>query len=274
MPHGGNGSGSGRAPIPAAKPQNLGSSYNALFPMKSHATSQKNLDPEKRALRSRSKQQSPHPADIARGQKQHGSGAMDNNGTPNNQTTLNPQNASPNGTPPNEDIPVFSISNNLESSESAEELRQLIEAMQNEFQRLRTSKMNAEARAEKLQTDLSIQQQQMESHFESLSIENERLKREANEHSIQLDHTKEKVTQLENENRLLRGECDKMLRAREVADAKAVAAELRAAAAEKEVFIEKELHIKERRRRSIVSSPIKLKRVGKEPKASKPRQPP
>jgi DNA repair exonuclease SbcCD ATPase subunit len=72
--------------------------------------------------------------------------------------------------------PHFTLDGALGSSESAEELRRLIESMETEFRRLRQSKLQAEDKAAKLATELNIQQQMMEKRFESLYMENEQLK--------------------------------------------------------------------------------------------------
>jgi len=126
------------------------------------------------------------------------------------------------------EVPDFSVrmtQSGLSSTESAEELRQLIAAMQAEFQRLRSSKLQAEARAEQLQTDLSLQRQEMEQHFESLSAENERLKSAADGSAIELGRAVGRVGKLEGENRALKGELARLQRGREVAEARAVAAD-------------------------------------------------
>lgn len=196
----------------------------------------------------RRKQQSPHPADILKGQAAVKdqlrplqppavSSMMEDSSSDN----IMCKDVTPISSPPenglssvDEQIPNFTISPNLGSSETAEELRQLIEAMQTEFSRLRFSKVQAEAKAEKLQTDLSIQQQEMETHFESLSMENERLKSNAHKSQLKIGSIIEKVNSLEDENRMLRGKYSKLKKNKEVADAKSVASDLRANAAEDE----------------------------------------
>jgi uncharacterized protein (DUF3084 family) len=144
------------------------------------------------------------------------------------QATLSSINStSTNGSANDDELSTFSISSNLQSSESAEELRQLIEAMQNQFKRLHSAKLHAEAKAEKLQTDLCVQQQEMEKHFESLSMENERLKSEANESDIKIGRLLGKVKQLDSDNKTLKMENSQLSQAKEVSDAKCIAAILR-----------------------------------------------
>jgi len=258
-------------PIQTAKTSPLSSSCHVLLPT-TKETSSETTDNDEHTFhpRSRNRQQSPHPADILKGQTARSSGVM--NDSMSKKQTVAPQSSSP---PSNGETPIFTISNNLESSESAEELRRLIEAMQNEFQRLRSSKIHAEAQAEKLQTDLKIQQQEMEKHFESLSMENQRLKNDANETKIKMGRIMGKVNQLESENRMLKGECTEMQMTKEVAEAKAVAAERRATAAEEEcaamqntmkVMMAKTAHGGGRSRRSF-TSPLKR---SKESTFSKP----
>ncbi|KAL9180627.1 hypothetical protein ACHAXT_011080 [Thalassiosira profunda] len=133
----------------------------------------------------------------------------------------------------------FTLSNNLQSSESAEELQKLIRDMQSEFQRLRWSKVKAEARAEKLEHSLAVEQKQaqevearaerletdlamaradnlykelnidqheMDERIKSLSAENARLKSELSECKITSGEQAGNAFQLERENRELQTE--------------------------------------------------------------------
>ncbi len=205
----------------------------------------------------RSRQQSPHPADVIKGQveataaaraaaaaelqrsqmKMSGLAPVDNL-----DTSIYTQHSSPthtlegsSTTATDDSIPNFALTNLGNDTETAEQLHHLITAMQTEFRRLRSSKMRSEAKVNQLSTELSIQQQEMEKHFESLSMENERLKASGNESTINLGRLGAKVSQLENENRVLKSEMNKLQHGKEIAEAKAVAAELRAESAQKEM---------------------------------------
>ncbi len=102
-------------------------------------------------------------------------------------------------------IPNFSISENLGSTEFAQELRHLIDAMKIEFLRLRNSKLQAEDRAARLQTNLIFQRQQMEKSSMALRAENEHLKAIANERDKDLEQAMKTILQLEDEIRILKG---------------------------------------------------------------------
>jgi len=230
---------SGCSPILSPGISPLSQADDVLFPP---STSETNI-----SLRPpRRKQQSPHPADVLKGQaaelkKKHQLRSSPEVSPANNRmcsgASVTHNSSSPNGLPSVDEIPNLTIRNNIESSETAEELRQLIEAMHTEFQRLRSSKIQAEVKAEQLQTDLSIQQQDgdmIRTAFESLSRENELLKSNANKSQMKLVSVIGKVNQVEDENRMLRGEYSKLKITKEVTDAKCVAAERRANAAEEE----------------------------------------
>ena len=102
-------------------------------------------------------------------------------------------------------IPNFTISDNLGSTESAQELRHLIDAMKIEFLRLRNSKLQAEDRAARLQTNLIFQQRQMEKSSMALRAENEHLKAVANARDKNLEQAMKTINQLEDEIRILKG---------------------------------------------------------------------
>jgi len=251
-------------PIPSVKSSPSSNSHHVVLETMDETSSETTETSGERAIHHRSRQQSPHPVDILRGQAKNDNmmAASTPPLIPEWHNFAAPHNSSPGGGSSSNNnnnnsdtIPTFSIGNNLSSSESAEELRHLIAAMQNEFQRLRSSKIQAEAKAEKLQTDLSIQQQEMEQHFENLSMENERLKSISNEHQVNLENLNaenarlesvanenqanfarvlNKVRVLENENRSLQGGLGEMQAGREVAEARALAAEERASLAEEE----------------------------------------
>ena len=110
----------------------------------------------------RVRQMSPHPVDMMKGSAVAAADV----------TELQQKDRRIVGSP----APHFTLDGALGSSESAEELRRLIESMETEFRRLRQSKLQAEAKAAKLATELNIQQQMMEKRFESLYMENEQLK--------------------------------------------------------------------------------------------------
>mmetsp|Transcript_8771 Transcript_8771/g.15853 ORF Transcript_8771/g.15853 Transcript_8771/m.15853 type:complete len:628 (-) Transcript_8771:117-2000(-) len=250
-------------PIPSVKSSLSSNSHPVVLETMDETSSETTETSRERAIHHRGRRQSPHPVDILRGQ------AKNDNMMAASTPPLIPEwhnfaphisspgggSSSSNNNNNSDTIPTFSIGNTLSSSESAEELRHLIAAMQNEFQRLRSSKIQAEAKAEKLQTDLSIQRQEMEQHFENLSMENERLKSISNEHRANLENLSSenerlelvanennanfarvlnKVRLLENENRSLQGGLGDMQAGREVAEARALAAEERASVAEEE----------------------------------------
>ena len=110
----------------------------------------------------RVRQMSPHPVDMMKGSAVAAADV----------TELQQKDRRIVGSP----APHFTLNGALGSSESAEELRRLIESMETEFRRLRQSKLQAEAKAAKLVTELNIQQQMTEKRFESLYMENEQLK--------------------------------------------------------------------------------------------------
>ena len=92
-------------------------------------------------------------------------------------------------------------------TQSAEELRQLIVAMQAEFKTLRESKAQAEATADKLRTDFSLHQEETEAQLISLSSENERLrstKTKVQILQVELNQCKEKCKKIEKDNVALR----------------------------------------------------------------------
>jgi len=230
------------SPISSDNASLLSRSHPVLpFPTSKEASfTQMNYDQQRRKgfpSPQQARQQSPHPADMLKGQAAAAAELpkMEQPTTSYNmprETAINAQSSSAVGgssTSSSDDgTPTFSIGNGLQSTESAEELRQLIEAMHTEFQRLRSSKLQAEARAEKLRTDLTLQRQEMEDHFESLAKENERLRGDANGARIELSRLAGEVVLLEDENGYLRGECARLQKGKEVAEAKVVATHLRA----------------------------------------------
>lgn len=175
-------------------------------------------------FRSRCRRQSPHPVDILKGQA-----APEISRRPPKQTkekticsssaaamhpiiessTLHPTHQSTHDaddiSPCDDGIPDFTISENLESTESAQELRRLLEALKTEFLRLRDSKMQAEDRALRLQTELILQQQKIERIYESVYTQNEQLKNAANASQIKLEHAMDTINRLENEICFLKG---------------------------------------------------------------------
>ena len=102
-------------------------------------------------------------------------------------------------------IPNFTISDTLGSTESAQELRHLIDALKIEFLRLRNSKLQAEDRSARLQTKLIYQQRQMEKSSMALCAENEHLKAVANTRDQDLEQAMKTIHQLEDEVRILKG---------------------------------------------------------------------
>ena len=103
----------------------------------------------------------------------------------------------------------------IDYSQSAEELRQLIVAMQAEFKALRDSKAQAEATADRLRTEFSFHQQESEAQLLSLSSENERLKSIEINLQVALNQGNEKLNKVEKEkcalrSRLLKSQNDKL----------------------------------------------------------------
>ncbi|KAL7466269.1 hypothetical protein ACHAXS_006562 [Conticribra weissflogii] len=105
-----------------------------------------------------------------------------------------------------------SATSNTAATQTAEELRHLIEAMQVEFQRLRAAKLQAETKADKLETDLSMMQSEMEGEYLKLSMENEMLKSEGSQDHVALERALEKVKELEMENRGMKGKMGELER--------------------------------------------------------------
>ena len=192
----------GSRPLPSDK--TLWRSYNDLHQVN-----------EEDAFVRRSRQLSPHPADIIKGQAHADVAELHENND-------SMQDGS------SDEIPNFS--DNTLGPSDAMQLQKLIEQMQHEFQRLRTAKMQAEAKAQELQTDLSTQQLANE----SLSKENERLKVAVNESQTILGKLGGKAKQIDNEHKMLKKEYAKLKQKKEVGEAQLVAAELRASAAEQE----------------------------------------
>lgn len=121
-------------------------------------------------LQSRCRQGSPHPVDVMKMKSQRVSSTEISRGLlrkneekknclpetrcyPSHYSTDEVCKASDDTSAPN-----FTISENLSSTESAQELRHLIDAMKIEFMRLRNSKQQAEDKAVRLQNDLLLQQ--------------------------------------------------------------------------------------------------------------------
>jgi hypothetical protein len=110
---------------------------------------------------------------------------------------------------------LFDNSSDVDYTQSAEELSQLIAAMQAEFKTLRDAKAKAEATADKLRTEFSLQQQEFEAQLLSLSSENERLKSVEIKLQVELVQGNEKLNKAEQEkcalrSRLLKSQNDKL----------------------------------------------------------------
>jgi hypothetical protein len=106
-------------------------------------------------------------------------------------------------------------SGDVDYTQSAEELRQLIIAMQVEFKTLRDSKAQAEATADKLRTEFSLHQVETEAQLFSLSDENERLRSNEIKLQVELNQGNEKLNKAEKEkcalrSRLLKSQNDKL----------------------------------------------------------------
>ncbi len=112
-------------------------------------------------------------------------------------------------------LKMFDNDGDINYSRSAEELSHLIVSMQAEFQTLREAKANAEAIANKLQTDLSLQQEESDAQLIALSSENERLKSSEFEAQLKLDQEHERANRAEKEkcairSRLLQAQNEKI----------------------------------------------------------------
>ena len=123
----------------------------------------------------------------------------------------------------------------INSPETATELRSLIESMQEEFNRLRTARIQAESRADQLEADLASQADQIEMRVEALTGENERMASQLAEARAGRDEAltrlmnsereaEEDAERLRAENQELRKKLAKMRRAKSAADADALAA--------------------------------------------------
>ena len=78
--------------------------------------------------------------------------------------------------------------------------------MQLEFQKLRSAKLDAEMKAQTLETDLVSSQQERDAEFMSISEEMEKWKRLAHNEKVRYDGIQSKVEQLEKENGNLKSE--------------------------------------------------------------------
>jgi hypothetical protein len=94
-------------------------------------------------------------------------------------------------------------SGDIDYTQSAEELSQLITMMQIEFNSLRDAKDHAEATANKLRTELSENQEELESQLLFLSRENERLKSDTIKLQVDLNQVNKNASKAEREKRSL-----------------------------------------------------------------------
>lgn len=94
-------------------------------------------------------------------------------------------------------------SGDIDYTQSAEELSQLIAMMQIEFKTLRDAKDQAEATANKLRTEFSQNQQEMESQLLFLSRENERLKTDTIKLHVDMKQVNKSASRAEREKRSL-----------------------------------------------------------------------
>jgi len=123
----------------------------------------------------------------------------------------------------------------INSPETASELRSLIESMQGEFNRLRTARVQAESRADRLEADLASQAEEVERRLGALAGENERMASQLAEARAGRDEAlvrlmnsereaEEGADRLRAENQELRRKLAKARRAKSAADADALAA--------------------------------------------------
>lgn len=194
-----------------------GDKNNTPFPQP-YPSSQASMEKPVVVLQSRCRQHSPHPVDIMKMKSQRVSstelsrGLLQKNEQKKNclpDTHYFPSHVSTDeGCEASEDTttaPNFTISDNLGSTESAQELRHLIDAMKVEFTRLRNSKQQAEDKAMRLQTELLLQRKKNEELSVLLYAENEHLKAVANTKDKKLEQAVETIHQLENEIQSLKG---------------------------------------------------------------------
>ena len=87
----------------------------------------------------------------------------------------------------------------VQEVQTADQLRGLIEMMQAEFEKLRRAKMNAEMKAQTLETDLVSSQEERDAEFVKLSEEKEHWKRLAQNEKVRYESIQGKVGTLEKE---------------------------------------------------------------------------
>jgi predicted nucleic acid-binding Zn-ribbon protein len=142
-----------------------------------------------------------------------------------------------NGVPSKQHLPslnkLFDNSNAIDYTQSADELSQLISAMQAEFKTLRNAKAQAEATADKLRTEFSLHQQETEAQLLSLSSENDRLKSMEIKLQVELNQGNEKVNKAEKEKCVLRSRLLKAEKERLSAETKVTILEVENAALHK-----------------------------------------
>ena len=186
---------------PTARRTSLSSSCHALPPTY-ETPDEVDEGPQRRP-------QSPHPADIAREVHED----------------------APPADPP--ESPGLAVGDRPGASATeAGELQRLVDAMHHEFQRLRLSKRNAEARAERLEAEVSAQREETGRRLAELERECERMRADVADSARELDRATRAVRRLEGENAALEEELARLRTSEDAAWTRAKAEERRATAAE------------------------------------------
>jgi len=195
----------------------------------------------RRPRSSRSRQRSPHPVDVMKSRAAAAANQQQGPSGPSVLTSmLGGDQATTNIELEGQSSEMNSLvdptsSLQINSPETASELRSLIESMQGEFNRLRTARVQAESRADRLEADLASQSDEVERRLEALTGENERMASQLAEARAGRDEAlvrlmnsereaEEGADRLRAENQELRRKLAKARRAKSAADADALAA--------------------------------------------------
>lgn len=203
-------------------------------------------DKARRPRSSRSRQRSPHPVDVMKSRAAAAAASQQQAEKAKHQGPSGPSvlasmlggdQATASSGQPSEINGLVNTTSSLliNSPETASELRSLIESMQGEFNRLRTARIQAESRADRLEADLAARAGETERRLEALSGENERVATQLAEARAGRDEAlsrlmnsereaEEEAGRLRAENQELRKKLGKARRAKTAADADALAA--------------------------------------------------
>ena len=106
--------------------------------------------------------------------------------------------------------------------QTAEQLRDLIELMQAEFQKLKQAKDSAEMKAQTLETDISRMEQEHDAEFVKLSSDCEHWKNMAQQEQARYDSVVHKMDRLEAENDTMKLQWSKAIKSKSEMDEKVV----------------------------------------------------